>query len=154
MLQIEPLRDDNVAHGCALAQELVSLGTFGNEVPFNWDYFFGFLLRSMDRPEFYIRLANVDGHYVGGVCGHLEPFLFAPVLMGIEDAWYVREGTPDRAKIAKQLMQGFVDWCYFRDAIMVQSGDVAGINTIGVDALYKRLGFERFGSIYRHKREA
>ena len=153
MLVIEPLNEENVAHACGLAKELVTLGALSEDVPFNWDYFFGFLLRSIDDKSYYIRLANLDGSYVGGICGHLQPFMFAPVLLGMEDAWYVRDGTPSRAKVGMMLMRGFVDWCYFRDAIMVQSGDVAGINTVGVHALYGRLGFERFGTIYRNKRE-
>lgn len=154
MLAIEPLSTDNVAYGCGLAKELIELGTYKDEIPFNWDYFFGFLLKAMDAPDYYIRLAKLDGQYVGGLCGHVQPFMFAPIMQGMEDAWYVREGTPNRAKTAWALMQGFVDWCYLRGAVMVQSGDVAGINTVGVDALYKRMGFDRFGTIYRHKREA
>jgi hypothetical protein len=152
VLVIEPLSEENAAYACAMAKELRELGAFRDEVPFHWDYFFGFLLRIIDDKTYYFRLAKLDGVYVGGMCGHLQPFIFAPTIMGMEDAWYVREGTPFRAKVGMMLMNGFVDWCYGHNAVMVQSGDVAGINTVGVHALYGRMGFERFGTIYRNKR--
>jgi hypothetical protein len=31
--------------------------------------------------------------YVGAVVGHVEQHFFNPAIMGIEDAWFVREGT-------------------------------------------------------------
>ena len=152
MIAIEALSTDNIAYACALTKELKDLGSLRDEVPFVWDYYFGYLLRIMDDKDFYFRLARVDGAYVGGVYGYMQQFSFAPVRFGLEHGWYVREGTPSRAKIGMMLMKGFVQWCYDNGAVMVQSGDIAGIGTVGVDALYKRMGFERYGTIYRNKR--
>ena len=152
MLSLERLSEENIAHACRLTKELVDLGAFKEEVPFVWDYYFGYLLSIIDDKDHYFMLANVDGVYIGGIYGFMQRFTFAPVRLGMEHGWYVREGTASRAKIAMMLMRGFVSWCYDNGAIMVQSGDVAGSNTIGVYALYKRLGFERFGTIYRNKR--
>lgn len=149
---VERMNEANVAHACALTKELVDLGTFRDEVPFVWDYYFGYLLHIMDDKDHYFHLANVDGVYVGGIYGFMQDFTFAPIRLGMEHGWYVREGTPSRAKIGMTLMRGFVSWCYENGAVMVQSGDVAGINTVGVDALYRRMGFARFGTIYRIKR--
>jgi GNAT superfamily N-acetyltransferase len=154
MLKIELLTKDNIAHACELARELHSLGTFGREgPPFDWNYNFGALLRAMADPNrFHVLLAHDDG-YVGAVFGCVTAFLFNPSVYGVEEGWYVREGTPRRAAIASVLMREFMKWCYGRGAVYVQCGDVAAINTIGVDALYRRLGFHRFGTLYRHKRE-
>lgn len=155
-MRIERLSNDNIGHACGLARELHSLGTFGIEgPPFDWDYNFGALKLAMERPEkFCVLLANCDG-YVGAVFGAVTTFLFSPSLYGVEEGWYVREGTPRRAAIASALMRTFTDWCYEpeRNAVYVLAGDIAAINTVGVDALYRRLGFKRFGTHYRHKRQ-
>jgi hypothetical protein len=75
-------------------------------------------------------------------------------VLGIEQAWYVREGTARRAAIGMQLMRGFIDWCMNeKQAVEVQSGDIAGIRTVGVDAIYRRLGFTRYGVIYKFARK-
>ena len=39
-----------------------------------------------------------------------------------------------------------------KGAVLVQSGDVAGIRTVAVDALYRHMGFTRFGTIYKYAR--
>jgi hypothetical protein len=75
-------------------------------------------------------------------------------VLGVEQAWYVREGTVRRAAIGMQLMRGFIDWCMNeKQAVEVQSGDIAGIRTVGVDAIYRRLGFTRYGVIYKFARK-
>ena len=153
-MQIERLSRDNIADACGLARELHSVGTYGIEgPPFDWSYNYGALVRALEQPNrFCVLLANSSG-YVGAVFGCVTAFLFCPRVYGFEEGWYVREGTPFRAAIASKLMHGFMEWCYSRDAVYIQCGDINGANTIGVDALYRRLGFKRFGTIYRHKRE-
>lgn len=143
----------NLAYAVGLAKELHGLGTFGRDGPeFDWSYCRRTMLGVMNDPNCYFMLARVDGAYVGAVCGKVVTFYFSPKLMGVEDAWYVREGTPRRAAIGVRLMRGFVGWCFDRGAVIVQSGDVAGIRTVGVDALYRHMGFTRFGTIYKHAR--
>ena len=151
-MQIERLSRDNIADACGLARELHGLGTFGVEGPqFDWNYNYGALELAMQSPDrFCVLLANCDG-YVGAVFGCVTAFLFSPSVYGVEEGWYVREGTPRRAAVASSLMRAFMEWCYGRGAVYVQCGDIAAINTVGVDALYRRLGFHRFGTLYRHK---
>lgn len=155
-MNIVPLTLDNIPYAVGLARELHALGVFGHDGPeFNWDFCTGTMLMALKDPSYYFRLALVEGNFVGAVCGKVVPFYFSPKLMGIEDAWYVREGTPKRASIGISLMRGFVSWCLDdRGAVLVQSGDVAGIRTVGVDALYRHMGFTRFGTIYKYVREA
>jgi ribosomal protein S18 acetylase RimI-like enzyme len=107
----------------------------------------------IDDVNYYFRMARDDTGYVGAVCGSVAPFFFSPSLMGVEDAWYVREGTPNRAAIAMRLMRGFVDWCLDdKGAVLVQTGDIASIDTLAVDTLYRRMGFTRFGTVYKFVR--
>lgn len=153
---IVPLDMENLSYAVGLAKELHGLGCFGRDGPeFDWDYCRSTMLGVMHDPNYYFRLALDDTGYVGAVCGKVVTFYFSPRTMGVEDAWYVREGTKKRAAIAMKLMQGFVDWCFgIHDAELVQSGDVAGIRTVAVDALYRHMGFTRFGTIYKYAREA
>jgi hypothetical protein len=156
-VQIEPIDEHNVAHCVRLCQELHALGSFGQMgVEFVWDYTLWSLCNYMRDPKYYARCAVDDeGNYVGLVGGRLVTFHFSPKLMGIEDGWYVREGTPGRTKIAVRLMRGFVAWCLDEHgAILVQTGDIAAINSLAVDALYKHLGFTRFGTIYKYQRRS
>lgn len=152
-MEFEHLNALNLAYAVGLAKELHGLGTFGRDGPeFDWSYCRRTMLGVMNDENCYFMLARVDGLYVGAVCGKVVTFYFSPKLMGIEDAWYVREGTPKRAAIGIRLMRGFVAWCFDRGAVIVQSGDVAGIRTVGVDALYRHMGFTRFGTIYKYAR--
>jgi hypothetical protein len=149
-----PLSPDNLAYAVGLAKELHALGTYGQNGPeFDWDYTCCTMLGVMRDPNYYFKLAWVDGVCVGAVCGKVVTFYFSPKIMGVEDAWYVREGTKKRAAIGMRLMRGFVDWCIdTKGAVLVQSGDVAGIRTVAVDALYRHMGFTRFGTIYKYER--
>ena len=152
-MEFEHLNALNLAYAVGLAKELHGLGTFGRDGPeFDWSYCRRTMLGVMNDPNCYFMLARDESGYVGAVCGKVVTFYFSPKLMGIEDAWYVREDTPRRAAIGVRLMRGFVAWCFDRGAVIVQSGDVAGIRTVGVDALYRHMGFTRFGTIYKHAR--
>lgn len=149
-----PLDERNLAYAVGLAKELHGLGTFGRDGPeFDWNYCMAVLGSTITQPDYYFHLAKVDDTYVGAVCGRVIPFHFSPRLLGIEDAWYVREGTEKRASIGMKLMMGFVKWCIDDNkAIMVQSGDIAGIRSVAVHALYRHMGFTRYGTLYKYER--
>jgi hypothetical protein len=155
-MKILPLTHDNMAYAIGLAKELHQLGTFGDSGPeFNWGHCKATMLYGLQNPNQYFMLASVDDEFVGAVCGYVTPFYFSPEMLGIEQAWYVREGTKYRASVGMRLMDGFVKWCIDeKNAVMVQSGDVAGIRTVAVDALYRHMGFTRYGAVYRYMREA
>ena len=141
---------ENIPYAAQLGKELYSLGAFNMVGPeFDWDFTIRSLRYAMDDPMRYLRFAvDDDGTFTGGVFGHVASFFCSPKLMGIEDGWYVREGTPYRARVAMTLMRGFVDWALDeKGALLVQSGDVAAINSHAVDTLYRHMGFTRFGTI-------
>lgn len=149
------LNDDNLPYAVGLAKELHGLGKFGEIGPsFDWDYTRRVFAGIGASPNGHFRMAvDDDGTYVGAVCGRVYPFIFSPRLFGLEDAWYVREGTPKRAAIAMNLMREFVRWCLDdKGATLVQTGDIAAINSHAVDTLYRHMGFTRFGTIYMFQR--
>jgi hypothetical protein len=146
---------ENLPYGVAIARELHGLGTFGANGPaFDWDFALRTFAGICNSPFGYMRMAvDDDGVYVGAICGRVYPFVFSPRLQGIEDGLYVREGTPKRASIAINLVRGFVDWCLDeKGALIVQTGDIASINSHAVDVLYRHIGFKRFGTIYVFQR--
>jgi len=145
-----PVDDSNIAHIVRLAEELHGLGTL-KTVQFDWNHCLATMRRVLSNPMFFTRLAHSSVGYCGAVVGHVDMFFFSPKFFATENAWYVRDGTPFRAKIAMALMREFVHWAMDeKGADHVQGGDIANINTMGVDALYRRLGFERYGVIYRY----
>lgn len=154
-MRYEPLTLENIPYAVGLAKELMELGRF-NEVgpPFDWDFTRLGLEFIRSNTNHYVRLAvDDDGVYVGGVRGYVTPFSFSPRLLGIEECWYVREGTPKRASVAMRLMYGFVNWCLDeKHAILVQTGDIAAIHSHAVDTLYRHMGFKRFGTVYMFQR--
>lgn len=156
-MKIVPFDEGNVAYAVQLGRELIEAGTFGlNGPPFEWDYALACTRNLMRLDTYYLRLAyNDDGAPCGFVFGHVAPFYHSPKLCAYEDGWFVRPGTKGRTKIAFLLMRGFVSWALDeRRALLVQSGDIASIDSWAVDAAYKKLGFKRFGSVYKYAREA
>ena len=135
-----------------LCKELHGLGSY-RHIPFMQDYTLNFVRNACISPDWYVTGAvDERGTYVGFVAGMLCPMVFTDRRIGIEHAWYVREGTKNRGKVAKRLMQGLVDWCIMEHGAMhVQAGDVANINSIAVDALYRLMKFKRVGTIYMYK---
>jgi hypothetical protein len=95
------------------------------------------------------------GTYVGFVGGHMDTFFFSPKRFAQEDGWYVRPGTIGRTKIAAMLMRGFVTWGLdTMEGLHVIGGDIADIDSLAVDSIYKHLGFHRYGTVYKYARVA
>lgn len=156
-MKITPFTEENVAHAVQLGRELVAAGTYGISGPaFDWDFTLAVTKRLMELDDYYLRLAyDDDDAPCGFVAGHVNPFYFSPKLLAAEDAWFVRPDTRGRTKIAVALMRGFVRWALDeRGALLVQSGDIASIDTVAVDSIYKHMGFKRFGTVYKYAREA
>ena len=154
-MRIEPVRHDTVAHAVQLGKEVIDQSQLGIIGPdFDWDHSLATVRSYVDNPNQYMRLAvDDDDSVLGFVGGRVVQFFHSPQLMGVEDVWYVRETVEGRAKIGMALMRGFVSWALdAKKALFVQSGDIAGINSEAVWALYNHMGFTRFGSIYKYTR--
>jgi len=143
----------NVSYCVALAKELHTLGTFGRQGPeFDWDWCVKQCHRILSSRNYYGRFAVDDsGTYVGGLMGHLDSFMFSPKLMALEDAFYVRAGTPKRAQVGAMLMKGFCEWAFGNGAVLVQTGDIAAIDSHAVYRFYMQMGFEKFGVVYQKR---
>lgn len=142
-----------MGYAIALAKELHQLGSF-RDIPFDYEYIKQSTLHMIAAPTWFKYLAMDDSDiYCGVMIGQVDTFFFSPRLLANEYALYVREGTQGRARIASMLVRAFIKWAFDEhDATHVQTGDVASINSTAVDALYRRLGFERFGMIYKYSR--
>lgn len=154
-MKIVKLDAYTVPYAVQLAKELHGLGVFGRTGPdFDWDFTVGQFVKTLRSPYYYTRFAvDDDDVFVGGVVGHVDTFFFSPVLMALEDAWYVREGVENRTKIAVMLMRGFIGWALDEmKAVLVQTGDIAAIDSHAVDNIYRHLGFTRFGTVYKFQR--
>jgi len=152
-LLIEPFTLDNMAYGCALGKELHAQGAL-SYIPFDESYNRALTAHKMHDPSWWLRLARTTdgGEYCGVMVGNVTSTLFSQRLIGYEQLLYVRKGTKYRGAIALNLVRNFLSWCYtIHGCVMVQSGDVAAINSLAVDALYRHAGFKRFGAIYAHE---
>lgn len=140
-----------MGYAIALGKELHGLGSF-HDVAFDYEYILQSTRNAMSNPNWFCRIVNDDNEWRGIMVGYVDTFLFSPQLLATECMLYVREGK-SRAKLAMMLVRAFVSWALDdRGATHVQTGDVASINSTAVDALYRRLGFERFGIIYKYSR--
>jgi hypothetical protein len=142
-----------MGYAIALAKELHTLGSF-RDIPFDYEHIKRSTLHMIAAPTWFKYMAMDDNEtYCGVMIGQVDSFFFSPRLLANEYALYVREGTPSRAILASMLVRAFIKWAYdVHNVTHVQTGDVASINSVGVDALYRRLGFERFGVIYKYSR--
>ena len=148
MSSIVPLSKNNVAYAVSLAEELHRLGSL-RDIAFDRDHMMKNAITMIDNPGWHCCLAKDDSdYYCGIVTGYITPFLFSPKLMAVESCWYVKEKTSSRTKLAVQLMRGFVQWAKDHNVVKIQTGDIAGINALAVDNLYRRIGFTRAGTIY------
>lgn len=152
MPKIVPFDDANMGYAIALGRELHGLGAF-RDIPFHYDTITRNTKNAMRDPNWYCRIAHDDIEWCGIMVGHIDSFLFSPSLFATESMIYVRPDTKLRTRLAIRLMNGFMAWAIDeRGATHIQSGDVAGINSVAVDAFYRHLGFSRFGSIYKYSR--
>lgn len=152
-LIIEPVRAVTIPYASAFGAELHAMGSLSH-VPFEPEYNRAVIASKINDPSWWMRLARtVDNDaYCGIMVGYVSPFVFSQRLWGHEELLYVREGTKYRGAIALNLVTKFVEWCYDRGAVVVHTGDIAAINSMAVDALYRHAGFYRAGSIYEHRR--
>ena len=154
-MRIELITDENIAYLVQLGKELVEAGTFGISGPdFDWDYAMANTREALSRDTYYIRMAYDDSDTpCGFVAGHVEQLYFNPAWQAVEDSWFVREGTPSRAKIGMALMRGLIHWALdAKGALFLQTGDIASIDSNAVWTLYQHMGFTRFGSVYKYAR--
>lgn len=148
MNTIVPLSAENAAYAVRLAEELHSMGSLKG-IPFDQQYMLSNALKMLNDPSWHCYLAvDKNNYFCGIVTGYLTPFLFSPKLMAVESCWYVQENTPNRTKLGLMLMNNFIQWAKDNKAVKVQTGDIAGINSLAIDTIYRHIGFKRVGTAY------
>jgi hypothetical protein len=146
----------NMAYACAIFKELHGLGAMSC-YPFDDAYNRALCAHRMHNPTWWVQLARSvdDTEYCGCMVGNVQMTLFSTARIGVEHALYVRRGTKFRGAIAFNLVRSFLSWCYdVHDCIMVQSGDIASVESEATRALYIRCGFKNYGALYSHERTA
>jgi len=150
MNRLELLNKINLPYAVEIIKEFHSLSAM-SKYEFNWDYMYRNGEFILSQPTYFCMLAVDETEtYCGIVSAYTTPFFFSPQLQAVETCWYVREGTKERTKIAVKLMKSLIDWAFNEKAVvMLQSGDVACIEPLAVDEMYRRLGFKRYGTIFQ-----
>lgn len=122
--------------------------------PFDREFAMCVARGGMLNDNFFMRLAMLkDGTYCGFIGGSAQHQLFNPQMTVADETIYVREGTPFRASIAKQLLCALTTWAFeVKKAAYVRLGETSQINPSGVDAFFRSQGFRKSGTLYNKER--
>jgi len=147
VIEIVPVDRENLSSGVMLCKELHDLGTL-NVVPFDVAYAVKQGEDLMTNPNWFVRLAKSNGKFQGIMMGYVTPFMFSPKIMANESCLFVRQQAKERTKIGSKLVKEFVAWAKSKEAVLIQAGDIACIDSLAIDRFYRAMGFKRAGGIY------
>jgi len=154
-MRIVPFAEHNLDDVVTLGAELHDLTPFAKTGP-AYDAAFArrMVIGVMDHDAYYCRLAYDDTDCACGFLGgHVVPFYFSAALGAYVDLWFVRPGTVGRGRIAKSLMQGFIDWAFIvHGAVMIQGGDEVQIDRLAIDYMLRQFRFVPSGTLYKRTR--
>jgi hypothetical protein len=106
-------------------------------------------MNCIHQPTYFCQMAYLgNGRLVGCMAGYVTKLIFSNQHIGNEEGLYVREGTPERAAIAAEMLRRFVRFCMDCGAIDVRTGVISNIDNYAADVFYRRNGFKRIGTIY------
>lgn len=131
-----------------LGEELTNLSCY--KAPFDRTWTKGVARGGMNTPHFFCRMAQLeDGSYCGFIVGSVTQMLFSPQVMAVEETIYVRDKTPFRASIAKQLLSALATWAFDeKHASFLRAGETSDICPAAVDFFLRSQGFKRAGTLY------
>lgn len=147
MCDVVPVTTTNRHDAVRIAHEVWSRSSL-THIPFNLERSWATVTTMVVNDQWFGRLAYVDGVCVGGIGGYRTDFAFSNACYAQEVVFYVREGTPRRAAVAKKLMQAFVAWCKEHGAALICVGATGNIDNVAADAFYRRVGFRSTGMNY------
>lgn len=102
----------------------------------------------INNDRYFCQLAYIGDKCVGCMAGYMTKLVFSREHIGVEEGIYVREGTPQRAAIAAEMLKRFVRFCRDAGCADVRTGVISNIDNYAVDIFYRRNGFKRIGTIY------
>lgn len=144
-----PVCEANLVDLVDLGEELMRLAPVYKS-PFDRQWAENVARGGMSDPNFFMRLAMLrNGSYVGFIGGAAQHQLFNSRSVVADETIYVREGTPFRASIAKQLLCALTTWAFeVKNAAYVRLGETSQINPKAVDAFFRSQGFRKSGTLY------
>jgi acetyltransferase (GNAT) family protein len=144
-----PVCEANLTDLVDLGEELMRLAPV-YQSPFDREFAMCVGRGGMSNNNFFMRLAMLrNGTYVGFIGGAAQHQLFNPRPVVADETIYVRDGTPFRASIAKQLLGALTTWAFeVKNAAYVRLGETSQINPRGVDAFFRSQGFRKSGTLY------
>lgn len=92
--------------------------------------------------------AEIDGQVIGGFAGALTEPWFGDDLIAYDYSFFIEPGKR-QGFIAIKLILAFQEWAKAKGAKEIQVGITTGINVAGTTRLYRRLGFEYNGPLFR-----
>lgn len=143
-----PVTENNLSAFLDLGEELMGLSSYKQAFDRKWA---AQVARDcITNPRYFARLALLPtGKPCGLVVGSVSQMLFSPQIMAVEETIYVREGTPFRAAVAKQLLWALTKWAFVsKEAAFIRAGETSGIRPAAVDAFFKHCGFHKSGTLY------
>ncbi len=147
---IVPLSPETKAGFLVLAQRMYAEARL-HHIGYNSTRVEQFATMAMDSPFWFLRVAVMDGVVRGAMCGYLTKIIYSDAVLGVEEGIYVDHDLPDRGKVAKGLLQEFIDWCRDNHVVDVRTSVTSGIDNYAADVFYRRNGFMRIGTIYALK---
>jgi len=93
-------------------------------------------------------VAEVDGEVVGGFAGAVTEQWFSDDLIAYDYSFFI-EPSKRQGLIAIKLILAFQEWAKAKGAKEIQMGITTGVHVEGTTKLYRRLGFEYNGPLFR-----
>ncbi|QXI40437.1 GNAT family N-acetyltransferase [Pseudomonas xantholysinigenes] len=92
--------------------------------------------------------AEVDGQVVGGFAGAITEQWFSDDLLAYDYSIFIEPGKR-HGIIALKLILAFQNWATAKGVKEIHMGITTGMNVEGTSRLYKRLGFEYVGPLFK-----
>lgn len=92
--------------------------------------------------------AEVDGEVVGGFAGAITEQWFSDDLIAFDYSLFI-EPSKRQGLTALKLVLAFQNWAKAKGAKEIRMGITTGMNVEGTSRLYRHLGFEYVGPLFR-----
>lgn len=146
--RLEVLSENRLDAFVSICEELWSRGSQVH-LPFDKMITRDLGMRCIHTPNYFCQMAiNEYDEVIGCMAGYVTPLIFSKGVIGNEEGLYVREGVPERAGIAAEMLRRFVRFCQDAGAMDVRTGVISNIDNYAADIFYRRNGFKRIGTIY------
>ncbi len=145
-MKVEVATADDAAEIAALGRLLHETSSY-SAIPYN-EGKVADLMRSLANGDGAVFIVRKDGAIVGGIAGSVTPHWFSDELLGFEYSFFIEPGSR-HGITASRLIAAFTGWCRLRGAKQVRMGITTGINEQRTAGLYRMIGFQDAGSLFK-----